>query len=256
MPSLFSRAFLCACSTPCTTEDVPKTSTFPVPLASTPTSNSWLARVLRASGFEFAIIMRQRERKQGDGTEHDIARRRITHECQPRPSKAGYRRWAMWSSTLIHRRSNNTTTSEVSSIPSLSRLQSTVSSVSAASALPSPVRYDLYFSLSKASSPLMLSPSTQANDGDDDDVMYTLKDMQAFVPESPRISHRNSLPPMSISLEGGEDGNSSRRPSYSIHVPQLYPYTLSEDDIWAEEMVANILAVRLSSLPPPAALCP
>jgi hypothetical protein len=56
---------------------------------------------------------------------------------------------------------------------------------------------------------------------------------------------------MPMSLEGGEDGNSSRRPSYSIHVPQLYPYTLSEDDTWAEGMVANILAVRPSSLPPP-----
>ena len=67
--------------------------------------------------------------------------------------------------------------------------------------------------------------------------------MQAFVPESPRISHRNSLPP--VSLEG-EDGNSSRRPSYSFNIPQLYPYTLSEDDIWAEEMIANILAVRPS----------
>jgi hypothetical protein len=142
-------------------------------------------------------------------------------------------------------RSKNTTTPEVSSIPSLSRLQFTVSSVSAASAPPSPVRYDLYFSLSKASSPLTLSPSTQAND--DNDVIYTLKGMQASVPESPRISHRNSLPPMSMSLEGGEDGNSSRRPSYSIHVPRLYPYTLSEDDIWAEEMVANILAVSARS---------
>ena len=75
----------------------------------------------------------------------------------------------------------------------------------------------------------------------DDDVIYTLKDMQASVPESPRISHRNSLPPLSLE---GEDGTSSRRPSYSFNVPQLYPYTFSEDDIWAEEMVANILAVR------------
>jgi hypothetical protein len=33
-------------------------------------------------------------------------------------------------------------------------------------------------------------------------------------------------------------------------VPQLYPYTLSEDDIWAEEKVANILAVRASSFRP------
>lgn len=71
--------------------------------------------------------------------------------------------------------------------------------------------------------------------------------MQASVPESPRISHRNSLPPLSLE---GEDGNSSRRPSYGVNLPQLYPYTLSEDDIWAEEMVANILAVR-PSLPFP-----
>jgi hypothetical protein len=52
----------------------------------------------------------------------------------------------------------------------------------------------LYFSLSEAPSPLTLSPRTQANDGDDDnDVIYTLKGMQASVPESPRIRHRNSL---------------------------------------------------------------
>src|SRR5258706_13689809 len=86
----------------------------------------------------------------------------------------------------------------------------------------------------------LLSPRKQLNN---DDVLYTLKGMQAYVPESPRISHRNSLPPMSLE---GEDGKSSRRPSYSFNIPQLYPYTLSEDDIWAEEMVANILAVRPS----------
>ena len=64
--------------------------------------------------------------------------------------------------------------------------------------------------------------------------------MQAAVPESPRISFRASPP---LTLEG-EESNCSRRPSYSVHEPQLYPYILSEDDIWAEEMVAHILAVR------------
>jgi len=44
----------------------------------------------------------------------------------------------------------------------------------------------------------------------------------------------------------GEDGNSSRRPSYRIDVHQLHTYTLPEGDIMAEEMVEDILAVRRS----------
>ena len=75
---------------------------------------------------------------------------------------------------------------------------------------------------------------------DDTDVIRTLKSMQASTPESPQISFRASLPP---TLEG-EDSICSRRPSYCVNGPQLYPYILSEDDTWAEEIVANILAVR------------
>jgi len=48
-----------------------------------------------------------------------------------------------------------------------------------------------------------------------------------------------------MSLEG-EGGNLSRRPSYGIDVHQLYPYTLLEGDISAEDMVENGLAVRQS----------
>lgn len=64
--------------------------------------------------------------------------------------------------------------------------------------------------------------------------------MQAFVPDSPRTSFIAPSPP---DLEPDE-GTYSRRPSYVVNQPQLYPYTLSDDDIWAEQMVANILAVR------------
>jgi len=83
------------------------------------------------------------------------------------------------------------------------------------------------------------SPRTQVND---DGVIYTPNGMRASVLESPRISHRNHLPPMSLE---GEDCNSSRGPSYSINLPQLYPYSHSEGDIWSGETVENIFS-RLS----------
>jgi hypothetical protein len=64
--------------------------------------------------------------------------------------------------------------------------------------------------------------------------------MQAFVLDSPRTSFIAATSP---DLEIDEGGY-SRRPSYVTNQPQLYPYTLSDDDIWAEQMVSNILAVR------------
>ena len=63
--------------------------------------------------------------------------------------------------------------------------------------------------------------------------------MQPFVPESPRTSF---IAPFSPDLEA-EEGSYSCRPPYILNQPQLYPYTLSDDDIWAEQMVASILAV-------------
>ena len=62
--------------------------------------------------------------------------------------------------------------------------------------------------------------------------------MQAFVPDSPRTSFIATSPDLEV-----EEGSYSRRPSYVINQPQLYPYTPSDDDLWAEQMVANILAV-------------
>jgi hypothetical protein len=73
----------------------------------------------------------------------------------------------------------------------------------------------------------------------DREIIATLKAMQAFVPDSPRTSF---VAPFSPDLEV-EQGGHSCRPSYGINQPQLYPYTLSDDDLWAEQMVANILAV-------------
>ena len=84
----------------------------------------------------------------------------------------------------------------------------------------------------------------------DNDVIATLKAMQAFVPDSPRTSF---IVPFSPDLEA-EEGTYSRRPSYVINQPQLYPYTLSDDDIWAEQMVADILAVSRVAATAPAAM--
>ena len=150
MPSLFSRAFSCACSSSCTTEDVPKSSSFPAASPPTSNSNSWLGRVLLRAGFGFSI-MRERERKQGDGNGTELRVASFTYECKPRSSKTRYRlaqlHVVIHSSTYIHiHRPSSNAISEVSSIPSLSRLDSTVSSVSAASSpspVSSPVRYDL-----------------------------------------------------------------------------------------------------------------
>ena len=80
----------------------------------------------------------------------------------------------------------------------------------------------------------------------DHDIISTLKAMQAFVPDSPRTSF---IAPSSSEPET-EEGSYSCRPPYVINQPQLYPYTLSDDDLWAEQMVANILAVSCSSLLP------
>jgi hypothetical protein len=82
----------------------------------------------------------------------------------------------------------------------------------------------------------------------DHDIISTLKAMQAFVPDSPRTSF---IAPFSPDLVvEAEDGSYSSRPPHVIEQPQLYPYTLSDDDLWAEQMVANILAVSRSLLPP------
>jgi len=73
--------------------------------------------------------------------------------------------------------------------------------------------------------------------------------MQAFVPDSPRTSFIAPAPaPFSPDLEASaEDASYPCRPPNVINQPQLYPYTLSDDDLWAEQMVANILAVSRSS---------
>lgn len=63
--------------------------------------------------------------------------------------------------------------------------------------------------------------------------------MQAFVPDSPHTSFIATVSPPDREVEN----RYSRRPSYVVNQPQLCPYTLSDDDLWAEEMVANILAV-------------
>ncbi len=73
----------------------------------------------------------------------------------------------------------------------------------------------------------------------DNNIIATLKAMQSFVPDSPRTSF---IAPFSPDLEA-EEGSYSCRPQHVISQPQLYPYTLSDDDIWAEQMVASILAV-------------
>lgn len=79
----------------------------------------------------------------------------------------------------------------------------------------------------------------------DNNIIATLKAMQSFVPDSPRTSF---IAPFSPDLET-EEGSYSCRPPHVIHQPQLYPYTLSDDDIWAEQMVANILAVSRHGVP-------